>query len=478
MNMRKAWIATMLLAGSVVGTTDAWGQVPPGAIPTMYGPVVAPRGTPGPSPYAPQMYPGAPVGYMGPGPMGPGAMGPGGMGPGPMGPPNLMSGPMPGPMSGPTGPMPGYGVAPASYGYGEQGYSEGYGGEGDCQSCGNGDCDGTCGRRPALARMLGLLLPYDDGGCCAPHWFDAHVEYVNFRRDDVSSLQNFMSETPLGPIVLSTNDLDFQNESGFRATVATQVGVGSNLEFSYLGQFNWSSSAFVTDPGNGLFSVFSDYGTFPIAGQGFTETDQAAFASIAYSSSFDNIELNFRQRWQGYGCRLQGSWLAGVRYFQLDEQFLFTTQAPINNAGMNYFVGTSNQLTGFQVGGDIWASLLPGLSIGTEGKVGIYGNLASQQTAIVATTLNPPLEERVEECDVAFVGEAGLMANWRINQQWTFRGGYQFLYVTGVALAPENFNSTPPFLVPAFANPPRTPFLDQTGDVFYHGFTAGVEYMW
>jgi hypothetical protein len=227
-----------------------------------------------------------------------------------------------------------------------------------------------------------------------------------------------------------------------------------------------------------LFSVFSDFGTFPVAGQGFTETDQAALAAIAYSSSFDNLELNFRQRWQGYGCKLQGSYLAGVRYFQLDEDFVFITQAPLNNGSMDYNVGTSNEMVGLQLGGDIWACLIPGLSVGAEGKAGIYHNAARQSTLLNATTVVPPLVEDVSDADVAFIGEAGLMANWRVTQSWTARIGYQFLYVAGVALAPENFNSTPPFLVPAFTNPPRTATIETGGDVFYHGFTAGFEYMW
>jgi hypothetical protein len=401
------------------------------------------------SPYSPPMYAVAPMGYQDPNT----AMAPA---------------PMPTPM-----PNEGYGEFPNN----EYGGYNGYG----CESCGGYGCD-ACGpfggRLRHAPRILRYLLPYDDGGCCAPHWFDVHVEYVNLRRDDNYATVDFTSDTPLGPIVLSTDDLDFDNADGFRATVTRQVGVGSNIEFSYLGQHNFSSSASASSATNSLFSVFSDFGSFPLAGQGFTETDQAAFQSIAYSSTFDNFELNFRQRWQGYGCKLQGSWLMGVRYFELDEDFNYYSFAPLNNGEMNYLVGTSNQLTGFQVGGDIWACLIPGLSVGTEGKAGIYGNKASQLTTLQATTVNPTLVETAETTDVAFIGELGLMFNWRLSQSLTFRGGYEFLYVTGVALAPENFNSTPPFLVPAFTNPPRTPFIESGGDILYHGVTAGFEYMW
>jgi hypothetical protein len=429
--------------------------MPPGAGVGPYGPMMGPGM---PNPYAPQMYAVAPQSYQDPNAgMAPGGMAPGGMAPSPM--------PMPLP----------------NEGYGEYPNSE-YGGPAyGCESCGGYGCD-TCGpfggRLRSAPRILRYLLPYDDGGCCAPHWFDLHVEYVNLRRDDDLNYIGFTSDTPLGPIVLSTDDLNFDTAGGFRATVTRQIGVGSNLEFSYLGQSFFNSQAAVSSSSNSLFSVFSGYGSFPLAGQGFTETDQAAYQSISYGSNFDNLELNFRQRWQGYGCKLQGSWLMGVRYFDLQENFNYISLAPINSAQMDYRVDTSNRLTGFQIGGDIWACLVPGLTVGTEGKVGIYGNKSSQFTTIAATTINPTLTETADDTDAAFLGELGVMLNWRLNQSLTFRGGYQFLYVTDVALAPENFNSTPPFLVPAFTNPPRTPTITTGGEVFYHGFTAGLEYMW
>jgi hypothetical protein len=71
-----------------------------------------------------------------------------------------------------------------------------------------------------------------------------------------------------------------------------------------------------------------------------------------------------------------------------------------------------------------------------------------------------------------------LLVTYRVNQQWTLRGGYHFLYVDGVALAPENFNTVPPatFFPPPGVN--REPFINTGGNVFYHGFFAGAEFMW
>lgn len=453
MKKRTAWIVSLLLAGSAMAGPAA-AQMPGG-----YGP---PMGYGMGNPYAPPMHPGQQMGYPGPG-------GPGGM---PMdlmgqtsagGPIRLARGPEPGSEPAPM-PM----GAPDGYGYEDGTYS----GEG-CNDCGPGSNFLRC--RPGILRKL---LPFDDGGCCAPHYFDAHFEYVNYRREDVGNHQDFMSDTPLGPIVLSTDDLDFDSASGFRLTLTHQVGPGSNIELSYLGQHNFSSGASVTSPTDSLFSVFSGFGAFPLVGQGFTETDQASFASIAYSSDIDNLELNFRQRYQGYGCKIQGSWLAGARFFGLNEDFRMQTLSTLNNASAQYDVGTYSGLIGGQGGGDLWICVIPGLSIGAEGKAGVYMNNASQNTTIEGTTLIPALQERVTDCNVAFLGEASFMALWRLSQSWTVRGGYNIIYVDGVALATDNFNPTPPFLVPAYVNPPRVPTLDTDGNLLLHGFTIGAEYMW
>lgn len=440
MKKRTAWFVSMFLAGAAALAPQAMAQMPPGIGQGPYGPQMAPGM---PNPYAPPMYAVAPMGYADPGAMGMGMD---------MGAPAPYPDPM---LSSPVD------------------YSD----PALCDDCG---VWGPLGRfcRGPVRGVLSHLLPFDDGGCCAPHWFDVHAEYVNLQRDDISRRVDFQAATPLGPIVLSTDDLDFDSESGFRITFTRQVGVGSNLEFMYMGTHNWSSSASVTSANDDLFSVYSGFGAFPLAGQGFTETDEASFASIAYSSKIDNVEVNFRQRWQGYGCRLQGSWLAGMRYFQLDEDFIYRTISDANAADQTTTVGTYNALVGGQGGGDIWLCVIPGLSIGAETKLGFYLNDATAATNIVGTTLVDPFNESVDDVDAAFVGELSFMLTWRLTQSWSFRGSYDMIWVAGVALAPENFNANPPFLVPAFTNPPRDPFVNTHGDIFLHGFTAGFEYMW
>jgi hypothetical protein len=188
-------------------------------------------------------------------------------------------------------------------------------------------------------------------------------------------------------------------------------------------------------------------------------------------------------------CRYQGSWTLGVRHFILDEQFLYasaSTRTPVPTpTGPTAARGfdstyTTNNLTGIQLGGDTWVCILPGLRVGGELQAGVYGNHMNINTVI--QTNEPqvaginPFRENLQTNDVSFIGQINLLATYRINYQWTARAGYQFLYVDGVALAPENFNPA----LPLQNNPfnPRVAVTNDNGNVFYHGWNLGIEYMW
>jgi hypothetical protein len=57
-----------------------------------------------------------------------------------------------------------------------------------------------------------------------------------------------------------------------------------------------------------------------------------------------------------------------------------------------------------------------------------------------------------------------------------FRTSYQVIWVDNVALAVNNYNSTPPSLFLPGAG--RVPTINNKSDIVYNGLTAGVELMW
>jgi len=359
------------------------------------------------------------------------------------------------------------------------------GGQG-CANCGFGRGFGNGGG--FMAGLLGHLLPYAEGGQCAPRWYDITLDAMYLKREKISRRVDFTADGP-GPdpnIIMSTDDLDFDKQVGFRLNGAVQVLSTATAEFTYFGLFNWSSSDSRSDPTGGLFSPISGFATAPPGG--FPQTDDAIFHSIAYSSGMDNFELNFRRRWSAPNCRVQASFLMGVRYFYLLEDFRYFTQGKdtltaaippvlVPAGQMDYQIRARNSLTGFQMGGDLWSSIVPGVKVGGELKAGAYGNYANQSTTITVTEPDFTYPEKVHRNDVAFIADANLMAIWRVNPNWTIRAGYYMLYVDGVLLAPEQFNSTLPNLV----FPPtlvRVPGANDNGSAFYHGGFAGLEWQW
>jgi hypothetical protein len=384
----------------------------------------------------------------------------------------------------------GYGGAPA---YDQSGYAGGYSGGQGCENCGpwglpGSEINGQCLANGLLGDCLGLIAPYPDGGCAAPRWYDFAVDYMMLKRDNPGRSQDFTSLGP-GPnpnIVLRTSDLDFsQLRPGFRFSAAFQLMAANSLEFTYFGQFNFTSQASVTSQAGNLFSVFSNFGdgTLPIGA--FAEFENANYQQISYQSTFDSFEVNWRKRWMAPNCRYQGSWTLGVRHFILDEKFRFSTAANASGFQPPFPIGafipgraqddtdTTNNLTGIQIGTDAWICILPGFRVGGEFQAGVYGNHMNVNTTIGSNLNTNVFREKLQSNDVSFIGQINLLATYRFNYQWSGRVGYQFLFVDGVALASENFNPTAPLVSPL-----HVPFLNDNGNVFYHGWNVGLEYMW
>jgi hypothetical protein len=347
---------------------------------------------------------------------------------------------------------------------------------GNCGGCGHcglfgrgGGCGRGCGNGPLGMGLLNGLDVFDRENsfsgmsCCNPRWFDVAVDFMYIAREDVVKAPiDFTSRA--GATVLSTNNLDFDYDPGFRVTLQLLAGPGTNLEATYFGTFHWSTSAQVNGPGN-LNSI-------PFAG--FAETSNSTQQSIGYGSELNSAELNLRRRWISPNCRVHTSLLMGARYVSLEENFRYITQN--NTDSLNYLVSTSNDLIGFQLGGDLNVCVTPRFKFGGEFKAGIFGNDARQTTTINTTpalmnNLPDSTREFRSQNNVSFVGEAGGFMLYHVSPRCTIRGGYQVVLVEGVALAPNNFNSNP-----NFGNRPVT--VHDGGQAFYHGATGGFELSW
>lgn len=359
-----------------------------------------------------------------------------------------------------------------------------------------------------LASLLGCLAPYSEGSRATQRWYDVSVGVIGLsrttdvggvatgQRDPVTGVfdttEVLSSFGVAGTPALSTSNLDMDKmRYGLEAIANLQTGVGANLEFRYFGLNNWEVSQTASTVASGnptLFSVFSLFGTSPGgATPGFDDTDRSFVHNISYNSELHNGEINFRRRWVSGWDWWQGSWLGGIRYFDLDERFGFNAVGSENDTFtfdqlryFNYDVETRNQLTGVQIGGDLWLNILSGFRIGVEGKGGIFGNHAEVYSQAVSNSI-PGATEFLQDGKTAYMGEFTASAVYRLSYSWSVRASYNLLYVDNVALAPENFN-TRDFANALGANKAftanRFPFLNTDGEVCYQGYTIAAEWLY
>ncbi|MGE3804540.1 MAG: hypothetical protein AB7K24_07695 [Gemmataceae bacterium] len=249
-----------------------------------------------------------------------------------------------------------------------------------------------------------------------------------------------------GVPALTGNDIDLKTETGPRFTLRRSFGPVA-AEAVYFALYN-QQAKFSTSP------IGIAFGS-PIIGLAFGET---------YTSELNNAEFNLR-----YYLRDSLSVLAGFRYMSLDESLrgnFFTPVLGYTNTDHR----TSNDMYGGQVGVN-WRCIQgpqgnTALDLGS--KVGLFGN-SQQMNAIV----NGPLGSfatGATASELSFVAELGLVGSLRIWDCLWVRGGYQVMWLDGIALAPPQL-STAQFVLPGSR-------VNNDACVFYHGPIAGAEVRW
>jgi len=174
--------------------------------------------------------------------------------------------------------------------------------------------------------------------------------------------------------------------------------------------------------------------------------------------------VNLRHEWID-GLTL----LAGFRMGELDEFYNAGGPGLVTSTTVNMYAKTFNHLYGFQVGGD-WQFYNMGgpLTISALCKAGIYGNSATQRSH-QADSANPASNITIEasRSQAAFLGETGLVANYRVTKHLSFHASLEAVWLEGVALAPEQINKTD-FTA-------GTASIDTHGGIFYYGGGLGLE---
>ncbi len=314
---------------------------------------------------------------------------------------------------------------------------------------------------------------------CAPTWY-AKTEMMALWRDNKDSFP-FATLGPLGPVALSTSDFRSDFQAGVRATVGKTLGDWYRLELSYFGSYAWDDLVAVRnldandagDTGN-FYSPFSGFGN-PV---GVVGADYNEFASLRIRSRLDNGEFNLRRRMLMRPGSYEASFLIGARYMQISEEFDYQTQSTLPGPfprTNDVLIDTRNEMIGIQVGVLGQFLFQPRCWIDWETKGGIFQNRASVARGFTVTEAGGQLSSTfgTDQLDrTSFVGEVSVQFNYQFSPAWTFNAGYTAMWVTGVALGANNFETDLGMLAVG------PTLLDHSGEVVYHGPSAGLTFAW
>lgn len=300
----------------------------------------------------------------------------------------------------------------------------------------------------------------------------------------------------LRPLVMGTSGLDFHFTPGMRATLGRNLyedilSRQHSIEFTFIGVNSWSTSGVAIGSGiietENFLKLPNLFSNFPaLTAGGF---NGASLMTMADSASFSNWELNYRIAKLPRPDRISqlpdGSWMqistptlvhsfiTGLRIFNYNDYFNWFssgTHTSGNTFTGVYNVKTSNLLVGAQMGGDlimnhnIW-------QIGMRAKAGVYGNLAKQRSQV--EIVDPDLgsgsgQGQGSVPTTAFIGDLGFFGKLRLSERVYFRGGYDLIWVGGVANAAQQLQYTTNI----------APVVRKNGDLLVQGVNFGIDFCW
>lgn len=297
------------------------------------------------------------------------------------------------------------------------------------------------------------------------------------------------------PLRYTTVAKPFNVAPGARATLGRSFGRDylnrdRAFEFTYYGGMTYEQ----TDGWNALGDSAGDNTLVTPLALRVPGYNGAGYYTTAFNSDFNSYEWNFKMtRRLGRDKMVMmpnGDWsrhaeraflpagFVGVRLANVNEDFFWQSGrqgVDFSQFGGNYQVHTENWLLGMNFGGELiskneffWWGLrgraAPCLSFASETQSNISNNTIDpnyaegSQNWTASDTLTGP----------AFLGDLSLMAGFNITPNFSFKAGYEFLWVAGIATATRQFN----------LDQRRQDPIDAGGQTFYQGLSFGFEGNW
>ncbi|MGA2063230.1 MAG: hypothetical protein ABSG67_22395 [Thermoguttaceae bacterium] len=249
---------------------------------------------------------------------------------------------------------------------------------------------------------------------------------------------------------LCTDEVLFPLEPGIRLQVIGRITDQMAIEGSGWGLQQWSiGQTIYGDPIGETVLAHSSWLQIPVFDNSL---------SYSYSSQVANAEINQRFKLFSIDPYRAFSWLWGVRYFYLADDFTLTG-ADLTSKYESLNWQTKNNLIGMQLGLQ-WAWGWDRFQLSSEAKIGLFANAYSQQGADLAggAVGFQPFDVSHSGTDLAALFEVSVLLRYRITPCTWLRAGYQFYGVTGQALGPRQLGG-----------------YDAAGTVGFDGLSVGLE---
>ncbi|MCH5372443.1 MAG: BBP7 family outer membrane beta-barrel protein [Planctomycetes bacterium] len=262
---------------------------------------------------------------------------------------------------------------------------------------------------------------------------------------------------PQGQTLLNADQFEFNRRAGIDTSVIYQFDERTGIEGRYLWVDRFEDSSPLFNLPQGTTQILTNPPT-DLSGR-------ATNLQGLYDTGFQTAEINLRRDL----CDSL-TLLGGFRYAKLDETL--TMIEPGAAPGTQTW-DTRNKLYGFQLGLDGILYQNGRWRVNGILKGGLYGNVGTLSVDATEPGTQQYSFSRSSGDKTAFLGEAGLYSTYQLTHHWAIRGGWQLLWLTNVATAPDQVAATGNL----FAAPGNIPSnIDMTGNALYQGLNLGLEF--
>ena len=322
--------------------------------------------------------------------------------------------------------------------------------------------------------------------CSCDHDTYLLVDFLFFKRNNATNGAVVAETTSVNPVPkLTTRSTNPGTAPGIRLFGGRLRKNGVGWEFGYTGVFGMFGER--TARGSGDLRVPGALGP----AVSWTNLDSVR---STYTSSLNMCEVNiftsratiksdpdsrfpWRRIHDPLGANVTSEYefqcLGGFRWAGFNDVANLHVDAsqPTNNDG-TYSITTNSQMLGPQIGFKTkrrWSNW----SIQGWTKATLAGTFLNADSAPIETLAGGiPYRSQISARDVGvgFIGDMNYSLVRRLNDNWSLRAGYNLIWISGVALAPNQFD---------FTNTTTSgTTLANTGNVFLHGANLGFEAQW